>query len=104
MTEVIKNLIEEHSQLIVRLRNLNDEVYSSSEISSECKGEFANKCLQLAGMRQYELALRARLYNLGINFDDAHNTYTEKVATINVVKPGSDFDEDRKRKRHHHKK
>ena len=93
-----KDLIEEHSKLVVRINNLHNFIYSDrSEIDD--KIEFANKCIQLAAMKKYEEALRARIENTGITFENGN--YFENVATIEkvLVAPaiegqGSDFDAD----------
>lgn len=92
-----KDLIEEHSKLVVRINNLHNFIYSDrSEIDD--KIEFANKCIQLAAMKKYEEALRARLENVGIVFEEGQ--YLEKVASItpcvDAVMPakGNDFDKD----------
>jgi hypothetical protein len=93
-----KDLIEEHSKLVVRINNLHNFIYSDrSEIDD--KIEFANKCIQLAAMKKYEEALRARIENAGITFENGN--YFENVATIEkiIVPPaiegqGSDFDAD----------
>lgn len=92
-----KALIEEHSKLIVRIQNLHNYVYSSAS-DADNKVEFANKCIQLAAMKKYEEALRARFENAGIVFENGE--YFERVAAITPVihdnQPGSDFDEDAK--------
>ena len=91
-----KDLIEEHSKLVVRINNLHNFIYSDrSEIDD--KIEFANKCIQLAAMKKYEEALRARIENIGITFENGN--YFERVASINpvtTVKPdaGNDYDDD----------
>ena len=93
-----KDLIEEHSKLVVRINNLHNFIYSDkSEIDN--KIEFANKCIQLAAMKKYEEALRARLENAKVVFESGK--YFENIATIEkvIVPPaiegqGSDFDAD----------
>ena len=92
-----KDLIEEHSKLVVRINNLHNFIYSDrSEIDD--KVEFANKCIQLAAMTKYEEALRARIENTGITFENGN--YFERVAqitpVIDTVMPdaGSDYDAD----------
>lgn len=93
-----KDLIEEHSKLVVRINNLHNFIYSDrSEIDD--KIEFANKCIQLAAMTKYEEALRSRLENAKVVFENGK--YFENVATIEkvIVTPaiegqGSDFDAD----------
>ena len=102
MESFVKRMIKEHSELVVRIHKLNDYIYSSSS-DNDGKVEFANKCIQLAAMKKYEEALRARLENRGIFFNDGD--YVEHIATIdNSGKlhekdekplPGSDFDIDK---------
>lgn len=77
-----KELIEEHSGLVVRTQNLHNYVYSE-ESANDHRVEFANKCIQLASMKKYEEALRARLTNAGIVFENGQ--YLEKVAEIKPI-------------------
>lgn len=95
-----KSLIEEHSQLVIRINELNNHVYSE-EASLENRIEFANECIQLSSMKKYEECLRARLENANIIFENGQ--YFERVASISsvIVPPvvsndsaGSDFDKD----------
>ena len=81
-----KALIEEHSNLVVRIQKLHDWIYSDKPIKDD-KVEFANKCIQLAAMKKYEEALRARIENIGITFENGN--YFEHVASIKVNKPES---------------
>ena len=82
MNNYQKDLIEEHSNLIVRINVLNNNVYgSASDVDN--KVEFANKCIQLASMKKYEEALRARIENTGIMFNNGE--YLERVAAITPV-------------------
>lgn len=74
-----KKLIEEHSQLVVRIQKLHNYVYSDKS-NEDNKVEFANKCIQLAAMKKYEEALRARFENAGIVFENGE--YFEHVASI----------------------
>ena len=74
-----KRLIEEHSQLVVRIKKLHNYVYSDKS-NVDNKVEFANKCIQLAAMKKYEEALRARFENAGIVFENGE--YFEHVASI----------------------
>lgn len=94
MKDYQKRMIEEHSELIVRIQKLHDYVYSSAS-DADNKVEFANKCIQLAAMKKYEEALRARFENAGIVFENGE--YFERVAAITPVirdnQPGSDSDE-----------
>ena len=79
-----KRLIEEHSQLIVRIQKLHNYVYSDQS-NADNKVEFANKCIQLAAMKKYEEALRARFENAGIVFENGE--YFEHVASIKADAP-----------------
>ena len=90
MEDFVKEMIEEHSQLIVRIAVLDDYVYSEKS-DNDNKVEFANKCIQLAAMKKYEEALRARLENQGIVFADGE--YFNKVAEVAFV-PENDKPED----------
>lgn len=98
MNNYQKSLVEEHSNLVVRIQKLHDWIYSDKPIKDD-KVEFANKCIQLAAMKKYEEALRARMENVDITFENGK--YFENVATIEkvIVPPaiegqGSDFDAD----------
>ena len=92
-----KDLIEEHSKLVIRTQNLNDYVYSDAS-DNDNRIEFANKCIQLAAMKKYEEALRARIENAGITFENGN--YFERVASITstIIPPitttGNDYDVD----------
>lgn len=98
-----KALVEEHSNLVVRTQALHDYVYSDAS-NNDSKIEFANKCIQLASMKKYEDALRARLENSGIAFENGN--YFERVAqitpVIDTVMPdaGNDYDADSEAKQH----
>ena len=82
MNNYQKDLIKEHSNLVVRINVLNNNVYgSASDVDN--KVEFANKCIQLAAMKKYEEALRARIENTGIMFNNGE--YLERVAAITPV-------------------
>ena len=79
MNNYQKDLIEEHSNLVVRIKVLHNNVYGpASDVDN--KVEFANKCIQLAAMKKYEEALRARFENTGIVFENGE--YFERVAAI----------------------
>lgn len=77
-----KRMIEEHAQLYVRIQRLHDYVYGE-ESNKDDKIEFANKCIQLAAMKKYEEALRARLENCHIHY--VNGDYLERVATVEVA-------------------
>ena len=84
MKDYQKRMIEEHCELVVRIQKLHDYVYSDKS-NADNKVEFANKYIQLAAMKKYEEALRARLENAGIVFGNGE--YFEHVATIKVNNP-----------------
>lgn len=96
MNNYQKTLIEEHSQLITRIEKLHNYIYKD-RIENDDRVEFANKCIQLAAMKKYEEALRARIENSGIVFENG--TYFERVASIEhdisvpkMSEVGSDYD------------
>ena len=93
MEKYQKRMIEEHSDLVIRIQKLHNWIYSDkSDVDN--KVEFANKCIQLAAMKKYEEALRARFENAGIVFENGE--YFERVAAITSEihedQPDSDFD------------
>ena len=98
-----KALVEEHSNLVVRTQTLHDYVYSDAS-NNDHRVEFANKCIQLAAMKKYEEALRARMENAGITFENGN--YFERVASITPViatvmpDAGSDHDADGEAQQH----
>lgn len=79
-----KEMIEEHSGLVVRIQSLHNYVYSDQS-NADNKVEFANKCIQLAAMKKYEEALRARIENAGIVFENGE--YFEHISSIKVNAP-----------------
>ena len=79
MLDFVKEMVDEHSQLIIRIQKLHKYIYSDRS-NTDDKVEFANKCIQLAAMKKYEEALRARLENQGIFFENGQ--YFDKVAEI----------------------
>lgn len=102
MNNYQKSLVEEHSNLVVRIQKLHDWIYSDKPIKDD-KVEFANKCIQLASMKKYEEALRARMENVDITFENGN--YFERVANITptIIPPmptsGSDYDIDEETQR-----
>ena len=82
MLDFVKRMVDEHSQLVVRIKNINEYIYSD-ESNKDNKVEFANKCLQLSAMKKYEEALRARLENQGIFFEN--NQYFERIGCLNIT-------------------
>lgn len=79
MLDFVKRMVDEHSQLVIRIQKLHEYIYSDKS-DKDNKVEFANKCIQLAAMKKYEEALRARLENQGIFFENGQ--YFDKVAEI----------------------
>lgn len=90
MEKYQKEMIEEHSELVVRIQKLHNYVYSDKS-NADNKVEFANKCIQLASMKKYEEALRARFENAGIVFQNGE--YFEHVASIKVNAPENNNEE-----------
>lgn len=68
-TNFVQSMMIEHSELVERIKQLSDYVYSKKSDKDD-KIEFANKCIQLSAMRTYEKALRARLENQDIICED----------------------------------
>lgn len=79
MEKFVANMIEEHAQLVRRVERLHNYVYSEKS-DKDNKVEFANKAIQLAAMKKYEEALRARLENQGIIIENG--AYYDKLVTI----------------------
>lgn len=82
MKDFVKRMVEEHAQLVVRIEKLHNYVYTEKSDNDD-KVEFANKCIQLSAMKKYEEALRARLENQNVIFDEGQ--YFEKVGEIKKV-------------------
>lgn len=82
MVDFVKRMVDEHSQLIVRTQKLHEYIYSDKS-NDDNKVEFANKCIQLSAMKKYEEALRARLENQGVFFENGQ--YFERVAEIKTA-------------------
>lgn len=69
MESYIENMIQEHKELVPRIEKLHNWVYGGAHQKVDA-AEFANECIQLKAMKVYEEALRARLFNAGINYVD----------------------------------
>ena len=94
MNAETQQLMQEHSQLIVRINELDNELYGNgcfntiTDITNNqtqddifCNmTEFGNKGIQLASMRTYLKALECRLNNRNIFFKNGE--YFEKVGVI----------------------
>ena len=91
MVEFVKRMIDEHAELVVRIQKLHNYVYSEAS-DKDNKPEFSNKCIQLSAMKKYEEALRARLENQGVFFENGQ--YFERVAQLAVTKDGDENPKD----------
>lgn len=69
MESYIERMIQEHKELVVRIDKLHAWVHGDAYKQVDAT-EFANECIQLKGMKIYEEALRARLTNAGVIFDN----------------------------------
>ena len=92
MKDFVKRMIKEHGELCVRIKKLEDYVYSERSDADD-KAEFANKCMQLSAMRNYERALYARLVNQNIVITE-DGEYLEKVAKIESIDDVTKYNED----------
>ena len=82
MLDFVKKMVDEHSQLVTRIQALHEYIYSDKS-NNDDKVEFANKCIQLSAMKKYEEALRARLENQGIFFENGN--YFEHISEIKTL-------------------
>ena len=89
MLDFVKRMVDEHSQLVVRTQKLDEYIYSDKS-NKDDKVEFANKCIQLSAMKKYEEALRARLENQGIFFENGQ--YFERIGCLNITSTESSED------------
>ena len=94
MNAETQQLMQEHSQLIVRINELDNELYGNGGLNTMtditnnqtqddifCNmTEFGNKCVQLASMRTYLKALECRLNNRNVFFENGE--YFEKIGVI----------------------
>lgn len=94
MENYVKRMVEEHSQLVVRINKLDNFLYGNGglNVHTDIKNnqtqddlfknmtEFANKAIQLRSMKTYLLALECRLNNAGVFYEDGE--YFERVAKI----------------------
>ena len=82
MLDFVKRMVDEHSQLVVRTQALHEYIYSDKS-NDDNKVEFANKCIQLSAMKKYEEALRARLENQSVFFENGQ--YFERIGEIKTA-------------------
>lgn len=90
MKNFVKRMCEEHAELVIRIQKLHDFIYGDASNKID-KVEFANMCIQLAAMKKYEEALRARLENQGIFFENG--VYLERVGCIHYKSEKSSKEE-----------
>lgn len=88
MKDFVNRMIDEHAKLVLNTSKLHDYIYSNNSDKDD-KVEFANKCIQLSAMKKYEEALRARLENQGIFYEN--NQYFERIGNIKSTL-NSDFE------------
>lgn len=108
MKDYVARMVQEHSELIVKIEKLNDFLYGNDglNIHTDIKNnqtqddlfrnmtEYANKCIQLSSMKTYLRALECRLNNEGIFYEDEE--YLERVAKIVNTPVNHDEDEENK--------
>lgn len=99
MENYVKRMVEEHSQLVVRINKLDNFLYGNGglNVHTDIKNnqtqddlirnmiEFANKAIQLRSMKTYLLSLECRLNNAGIFYEDGE--YFERFAKIGKEQP-----------------
>lgn len=83
MKDFIKRMIEEHADLQIKIFKLDEFIYSGKAKEVCSPEDYANACIQLKAMRNYEEALRARLSNNGVIENDGK--YHEQVGEIIVI-------------------
>lgn len=88
MKDFVNRMIDEHAKLVLNTSKLHDYIYSNNSDKDD-KVEFANKCIQLSAMKKYEEALRARLENQGVFYEN--NQYFERIGNIKSTL-NSDFE------------
>ncbi len=69
MEGYIERMIQEHKELVPRIQKLHNWVYGGAHEKVDT-AEFANECIQLKAYKVAEEALRARLFNAGVNFEN----------------------------------
>ena len=88
MKDFVNRMIDEHAKLVLNTSKLHDYIYSNNSDKDD-KVEFANKCIQLSAMKKYEEALRARLENQGVFYEN--NQYFERIGNVKSTL-NSDFE------------
>lgn len=99
MKDYVKRMVEEHSQLVVKINKLHNFLYGNGGINVHTKIEnnqtqedllsnmieFANKAIQLRSMKTYLTALECRINNENVFYENGE--YFEKVAKIVKEQP-----------------
>lgn len=92
------SLLKEHSELVAKINALDSSM--SEAYHGAHRIEYANRCIQLTAMRNYESALRARLECAGIIYDNGYYLQNITPASIlpepTIPNTGNDYDEDNK--------
>ena len=86
MEGYIERMIQEHKELVVRIDKLHAWVHGDAYKTVNAV-EFGNECIQLKGMKIYEEALRARLFNAGVNY--VNGDYLVAIDSISNEKEDS---------------
>lgn len=81
MESYVARMVKEHANLVTRIKGLDSWVNNPKNVDD--KIEFANKCVQLRGMKQYELGLRARLENRNIHIENGQ--YSEVIGNVSSL-------------------
>lgn len=69
MKKFVQRIIQEHKELYVRILKLDDLIYNQ-DTNHINRTDFANMCVQLVAMKQYEKCLSTRLHNNGVIVKD----------------------------------
>lgn len=90
MEAFVNRMIDEHIELNRRISKLETFIYGDAA-NKVTRADFANMCLQLKAMRNYEEALSARLINQNVVYE--HGQYFEKIAEdVKIEKEKDDAD------------
>lgn len=94
-TKLREALIKEHSELIRRITNLDNNIFEATSKGVKDIEEYALKNIQVTAMKTYADCLEVRLVKLGVEFNGVD--YSCKVASIMYDNPpmptaGADYD------------
>lgn len=95
-----QNLINEHKEISIKVNALHNYIYSGESLNNDNPIEYANKCIQLRGMKMYEEALCARLTNTGVIFENGNYfeqvdalkapSHTDVFVEVDIAQPSQD--------------